>query len=102
MPNFGDLYGGSNIKSVQSGVISISASTGAATIAINPVNPAFHELRMLGVTGIVRYASGDVPNQAANGYVSLTGGGTSITAKTISGTSGTLEISWELTEYYPS
>ena len=105
MPNFGDLFGGSNIKSVQRGVITMSNSTSSTSVAITPVNPAFTELRNLGASGIAYYTSGglDTFGTASNGVVTLTGGGTTITAECNNRADGSsTKIGWELTEYYPS
>lgn len=101
MPNFGDLFGGSNIKSIQRGVISMPLNADAQSVAITPVNPAFCELRLLGVAGAT--VAPGAPVQA-NGYIALTGGGTAVTATSHrQGYSDfTRILSWELTEFYPS
>ena len=101
MPNFGDLFGGSNIKLVQRGVVSIPLGADAQSVAITPVNPAFCELRLLGVAGASMSASEPVQ---ANGYVALTGGGTSVTATSqrLGRSDFSRTLSWELTEFYPS
>lgn len=102
MPNFGDLFGGSNIKSIQRGVIAVSQPNDTVTVAITRVNPAFTELRMLGVTRSNYTSLDDV--EFGGGYVTLTDGGASVTAKSALLANGGLAnyLSWELTEYYPS
>ena len=100
MPNFGDLFGGSNIKSIQRGVISMPRNVDEQSVAITPVNPAFCELRLLGIAGSTN--NGSAPVQS-NGYIALTGGGTAVTATSYRlGYSDTRILSWELTEFYPS
>ncbi|MBN9341034.1 MAG: hypothetical protein J0H52_13255 [Comamonadaceae bacterium] len=101
MPNFGDLFGGSNIKSIQSGVIELGLHVNQQSVAITPVNPAWAVPSLLGVFGILTSVSGDlIPS---NGYVQLTGGGTSMTAFAPSeGYAYSRRFSWVLVEYYPS
>ena len=101
MPNFGDLFGGSNIKSIQRGVISVAGDTVSSTVAITPVNPAFSELRGLG--SAFNDASTGLEHSGA--YPVLSGGGASVTAhagKNYGNPSLITKVSWELTEYYPS
>lgn len=103
MPNFGDLFGGSNIKSIQSGVIEVGSYADQQSIAITPVNPAWAVPALLGVSGFLNdMNTGGL--YTANGYVQLTGGGMSMTA--FSPRRGLYadprRISWVLVEYYPS
>ena len=100
MPNFGDLFGGSNIKSIQRGVVSIAGNSDSATVAITPVNPAYAELRGLGST----FSSGSAQSNYG-AYPVLSGGGTSVTVysgQNFGNSSYVTKLSWEITEYYPS
>lgn len=75
----------SGIKSIQRGVIVMSALTGTATVAA--VNVAKAELRVLGWD-----------NSTQGVRIALTNS-TTITA-TIVSSAGTTNVSWELTEWY--
>ena len=101
MISFSQQRGGA-IKSIQRGVILLTGTNLSKTVTITPVNPAFAELRNLGTSGLIdNFGNVGVPH--LGGMLTLSGGGTSIAGKTAGHTSSTnLEVSWELTEYYPT
>ena len=87
------------IRSIQRGSLSISSSnstTGVVPITISPVNPAKTEVRFLGGSG---YYSGN-PSTSQLAYLTLTNS-TTLTATASSPViSYTVQIAWEITEYY--
>ena len=101
MSNFSDFFGGGGIKSIQRGVAALS-STNSVNVTIAAVNPAYTELRNLGVSGVVStYALGpDV--QLLGCSVQLTGATTIAVTKPGHTIGSGVSVSWELTEYYPT
>lgn len=81
-----------SIKSIQSGIISITASNTSATATVSAVNTSKSVLSTLG-SGGTSAGAGDVA-----GYLTLTNS-TTVTGFR-SNTSGSCSISWQLVEYY--
>ena len=85
--------GGSSIKAIQRGVVSITGTNTSATATITSVNTSKTELRWLGSQGAIAQSQGITANIVLSNA-------TTITATRGDGTSGTaLNVSWELTEY---
>ncbi len=97
MPNFSELFGGGGIKSIQRGITSVTGGT-EVVVPITAVNPAYTELRLLGVRGYSIYLQAGT----SSGTVALTGGGTSVTVNAPGTSTNPTTVSWELTEFYPS
>lgn len=89
MSNLSQFAGGSSIKSIQRGVITLSSVT-SATATITAVVTAKTALRHLGATS-------DVGEAYSLARINLTNT-TTITA-TRGNATGTSTVSWELTEY---
>lgn len=84
--------GGSTIKAIQRGTITIATSTSSATATITSVDTAKTEVRFLGGSGVSTGGSAHVPR------IVLTNS-TTITASVVTNSSGSTVLSWELTEY---
>lgn len=81
-----------SIKSIQSGIIAITASNTSATATVSAVNTSKSVLYTLGAGG-TSASAGDVA-----GYLTLTNS-TTVTGFR-SSTGGSCAISWQLVEYY--
>lgn len=101
MSTLSQFVGGSSIKSIQRGTITVpnNATTATALIPI-PVNPSKSVLSLLGSNTSLIIDSTVAANRTA--YLEITGAGTSLTATgaSITGTNvSSLTIAWQIVEY---
>lgn len=107
MPDFSQLFGGNNFKSVQRGVFSVTGVISSdISVPINAVNPAFSKLEFLGAMGYTGDGTSSALRPASHGYVRLAPDGQSVIVRSagysFNSNNYPMNISWELTEYYPS
>lgn len=107
MPLASQLLGVGGVKSIQRGIISVTALTNQDTqVAIPTVNPAFTHMSFLGAFGYTGDGASSAVRPAAHGYVRLASDGASVIGRSVAYRYNSVDypmaLSWELLEYYPS
>ena len=101
MSTLSQFVGGSTIKSIQRGLLTVPNNVTTATVSIPvPVNPSKSILTLLGNNTALLLDSSSAINRTA--YVEINGAGTTLTASgasNIGSAVSPITISWQIVEY---
>jgi len=107
MPLASQLLGVGGVKTIQRGIISVTATiTQDTAVPIPAVNPAFTHMSFLGALGYRGDGTSNAVSPTAHGYVRLAPDGASVIGRAVAYSYNSVNypmaLSWELLEFYPS